>query len=94
MWDLRTGKTTRLFQGHTKEVLTVAFSPENRQILSAGADRKIMLWNTLADLKYVSGQDNEGGGRADNAELINHQDWVSQIRYAPQVKTGTKTATF
>jgi len=93
LWDLRTGKTTRLFQGHTKEALTVSFSPDNRQILSAGADRKIMLWNTLADLKYVSGQDTDGV-RGENADLINHQDWVSQIRYAPQLKTASKTGTF
>jgi guanine nucleotide-binding protein subunit beta-2-like 1 protein len=94
LWDLRTGKTTRLFQGHTKEALTISFSPDNRQILSAGADRKIMLWNTLADLKYVSGQDSEGAARNDSVDNINHQDWVSQIRYAPQLKTASKTTTF
>jgi len=94
LWDLRTGKTTRLFQGHKKEVLTVQFSPDNRQILSAGSDRKIMLWNTLADLKYVSGQESEDGGRGEGFDRINHQDWVSQIKYSPQVKAGAKAPSF
>jgi len=30
LWDLRTGKTSRIFKGHSKEVYTVAFSPDNR----------------------------------------------------------------
>ena len=30
LWDLRTCKATRHFVGHTKEIYTVAFSPDNR----------------------------------------------------------------
>jgi len=38
LWDLKTCKTQRLFIGHEKEVFTCSFSPDNRQIISAGAD--------------------------------------------------------
>ena len=31
LWDLHTGQTTRRFIGHTKDVLSVAFSMDNRQ---------------------------------------------------------------
>ncbi len=31
LWDLNTGNTTRRFIGHTKDVLSVAFSVDNRQ---------------------------------------------------------------
>jgi guanine nucleotide-binding protein subunit beta-2-like 1 protein len=31
LWDLNTGATTRRFVGHTKDVLSVAFSADNRQ---------------------------------------------------------------
>lgn len=34
LWDLATGKTTRRFVGHEKDVLSVAFSVDNRQIVS------------------------------------------------------------
>lgn len=85
LWDLRTGTTTRLFQGHTKEVFTVAFSPDNRQILSSGADRKVYLWNTLGDVKYKTGPEHPG-----DQDTINHQDWVSQIRYAPKNQSSGK----
>lgn len=32
LWDLNTGSTTRRFIGHTKDVLSVAFSVDNRQV--------------------------------------------------------------
>jgi guanine nucleotide-binding protein subunit beta-2-like 1 protein len=78
LWNIKTGKTVRQFTGHKKEVFTVSFSADNRQIISSGADKEIKLWNTLADCKYTS-------------ETHNHQDWVSQIRYSPQLKTQTKS---
>ncbi len=34
LWDLNTGATTRRFVGHTKDVLSVAFSVDNRQVRS------------------------------------------------------------
>lgn len=35
LWDLHTGQTTRRFLGHTKDVLSVAFSMDNRQVQPA-----------------------------------------------------------
>ena len=32
LWDLKTGTCTRKFCGHTKDVLSVAFSVDNRQV--------------------------------------------------------------
>lgn len=36
LWDLNTGATTRRFVGHTKDVLSVAFSVDNRQVSGCG----------------------------------------------------------
>ena len=47
------GNTTRRFVGHTKDVLSVAFSTDNRQIVSASRDKTIKLWNTLGICKYT-----------------------------------------
>jgi len=73
LWDLRTGKTSRKFVGHTKEVLSCTFSFDNRQIISAGADKTFKLWNTLADCKYTN-------------DTSNHSEWVSCVRYSPVPK--------
>ena len=32
LWDLGSGKTTRRFEDHTKDVMSVAFSADNRQV--------------------------------------------------------------
>jgi guanine nucleotide-binding protein subunit beta-2-like 1 protein len=70
LWDLRVGKTSKIFVGHQKEVHTVSFSHDNRQIISGGADKTFKLWNTVAECKYTNEQNN-------------HSDWVSCIRYSP-----------
>jgi guanine nucleotide-binding protein subunit beta-2-like 1 protein len=71
LWDLNTGNTTRRFVGHTKDVLSVAFSVDNRQIVSGARDKTIKLWNTLGECKYTIG-DPEG-----------HTEWVSCVRFSP-----------
>lgn len=47
------GDTTRRFVGHTKDVMSVAFSADNRQIVSGSRDKTIKLWNTLGVCKYT-----------------------------------------
>jgi guanine nucleotide-binding protein subunit beta-2-like 1 protein len=71
LWDLTTGTTTRRFVGHTKDVLSVAFSVDNRQIVSGARDKTIKLWNTLGECKYTIGEP-EG-----------HTEWVSCVRFSP-----------
>ena len=39
LWDLATGACTSRFVGHTKDVMSCAFSPDNRQIISGGRDQ-------------------------------------------------------
>jgi len=73
LWDLNVGQSVRAFVGHTSDVNSVAFSSDNRQIVSGSRDKTIRLWNTLADCKYVI---------TDDA----HSDWVSQVRFSPSAK--------
>ena len=40
LWDIASGKTTRRFVGHEKDVLSVAFSVDNRQIVSGTLGRR------------------------------------------------------
>lgn len=45
LWDIATGKTTRRFVGHEKDVLSVAFSVDNRQIVSGTLELYRILLN-------------------------------------------------
>ncbi|CAL5442491.1 unnamed protein product [Camellia sinensis] len=71
LWNLFTGITARRFVGHSKDILSVAFSFDNRQIVSASRDRLIKLWNTLGECKYTI-RDGDA-----------HSDWVSGVRFSP-----------
>jgi len=72
---LSSGTTTRRFIGHTKDVLSVAFSADNRQIVSGSRDKSINLWNTLGVCKYtIKGDDG-------------HKEWVSCVRFSPNLQT-------
>jgi len=60
----------RIWIAHQKDVLSVAFSADNRQIVSGSRDKTIKLWNTLAQCKYTIQDDC-------------HDDWVSCVRFSP-----------
>ncbi|MBW0578144.1 hypothetical protein O181_117859 [Austropuccinia psidii MF-1] len=70
LWDLNTGLTTRHFFGHTKDVLSVSLSVDNRQIVSGSRDPTIKIWNTLGECKFEI--KDEG-----------HNGWVSCVRISP-----------
>merc|ERR1711997_445759 len=55
LWDLSTGKTTRRFEDHTKDVLSVAFSADNRQIVSAARDKTIKVTQGLLSIQLPLG---------------------------------------
>jgi len=71
LWDLTAGTTTRRFVGHTKDVLSVAFSADNRQIVSGSRDKTIKLWNTLGHCKFTIAPED------------GHKEWVSCVRFSP-----------
>ncbi|CAF2218415.1 unnamed protein product, partial [Brassica napus] len=77
--DLATGFSRR-FVGHTKrkDVLSVALSTDNRQILSASCDGTIKLWNALGECKYTIFDQGEG-----------HKKWVSCVRFSPNTLVPT-----
>jgi guanine nucleotide-binding protein subunit beta-2-like 1 protein len=68
LWDVAKGTTTKRFVSHTKDVLTCAFSPCNRQIASGGRDKTVKIWNTVGDCKFT-------------VEQNPHTDWVSSIKF-------------
>jgi len=76
LWDLNSETKPKLFKGHTHDVTGVAFSSDNRQIVSGSRDRTVKLWNTVGECKHTY---TEGG----------HTDWVSSVRFSPDVTSPT-----
>jgi guanine nucleotide-binding protein subunit beta-2-like 1 protein len=66
LWDLTTSKTKTIFQGHNKDVLSVAFTGTNKRMLVSGSmDNTIKVWNANREVKQT---------------LIESAGWVSCLK--------------
>lgn len=73
LWDLRSGQCQYKFIKHTKDALAVAFSPDDRQIVSGGRDNIIRVWNVMGTCMHEFVKDA-------------HTDWVSSLCFSPIVE--------
>lgn len=71
---MKTAQTRKTLLGHTRDVLSVAFSPDNRQIASGSMDKNLKIWNIHGVCKFTVDQNV-------------HDDWVSCVRYFHDTKT-------
>jgi len=69
LWDVFTAKELRQFRGHAAKVLSVAFSPNGRRVLSSSADKTIQLWYCQ------SGQEIR--------QFVGHTGAISQALFSP-----------
>ena len=70
LWEIETGETINVFLDHTKDVLSVAWSGDNKQIVSGSRDKSLKLWNTRGECKY-------------DIKENGHTDWVSSVAFSP-----------
>ena len=45
LWSIQKNKLIRTFRGHTKNIVSLALSPDGKRIVSGGEDGNIKLWN-------------------------------------------------
>jgi WD40 repeat protein len=47
IWDAATGNTIFTYRGHSKEVSSVAWSPNGKRIASASYDQTVQVWQAV-----------------------------------------------
>jgi WD40 repeat protein len=48
LWDIESGQTVHVLEGHTKGVRACAFSSDGSMVLSASADHTLRLWHVAS----------------------------------------------
>jgi len=57
VWDASTGEVLNVLEGHTDDVTSVAFSSDDRRIVSGSGDKSVRVWDasTGETLKVLDG---------------------------------------
>jgi WD40 repeat protein len=53
IWNGRTGKFLRDFQGHVREITANSFSSNDRFVVSSSADGSVMMWELDWDWRFT-----------------------------------------
>jgi WD40 repeat protein len=71
VWEISTGKSVAVLHGHTGQVLSAAFSPDARFVVTASMDGTARIWEVST-------------GRS--VELRGHSEWVTNAAFSPDGK--------
>jgi WD40 repeat protein len=71
LWDAANGSEAGRFSGHRKAVLSVAFSPDGKTLVSGSVDSTVRLWDVATRRERV------------RPTLIDDPGWVQGVAFAP-----------
>ena len=73
LWSVKTGKEIKTLVGHSCMVLSVAFSPDGKTVVSGSRDNNIKLWSVETGQEIKT--------------LVGHSNYVTSVAFSPDGKT-------
>jgi WD40 repeat protein len=64
LWDARSGRLVRTFNGHASSVRTLAFSRDGKLLVSGGTDNSVRLWRLADGVLLQTATASSGGGHS------------------------------
>ena len=83
-YEIKAYKEKEADNGHKEGVFSLAISPDQTILATAGGDRVIKFWN-FQDGKFVRNLINKGLPNSDK-EPASHQGWIYSVRFTPDGK--------
>ncbi|MFM7098791.1 MAG: hypothetical protein ACKO16_15390 [Gemmataceae bacterium] len=83
-YEIKAYKEKEADNGHKEGVFSLAISPDQSILATAGGDRVIKLWN-LQDGKFIRNLVNKGLPNSDK-EPSSHPGWIYSLRFTPDGK--------
>jgi WD40 repeat protein len=83
-YEIKAYKEKEADNGHKEGVFSIAISPDQTMLATAGGDRVIKLWN-LQDGKFIRNLVNKGLPNSDK-EPASHPGWIYSVRFTPDGK--------
>jgi WD40 repeat protein len=83
-YEIKAYKEKEADNGHKEGVFSLAISPDQTMLATAGGDRVIKLWN-LQDGKFIRNLVNKGLPNSDK-EPASHPGWIYSVRFTPDGK--------
>ena len=84
--DLKSGSAIHILKGHSKAVVSVAWSPRNEFFLATGSrDNRVLLWDVRKAVGSILSLDQHNGKGASRSSAINtaHNGHVNGISFSP-----------
>lgn len=84
--DLKSGSAIHILKGHSRAVISVAWSPRNDYLLASGSrDNKVLLWDVRKAVGSILSLDQHNGKGGSRSSTINtaHNGHVNGISFSP-----------
>ncbi|MDM8562505.1 WD40 repeat domain-containing protein [Candidatus Marithioploca araucensis] len=88
LYDFTSGKLVTLLKGHTNAVLSLAFSPDNRYLVSGSSDKNAIIWNMESKASALGTSKPKGL----DSRLSGHTKEIYAVAFTPdsqRVVTGS-----